>query len=735
MTFKEIFLAAAARLCRFITGGATMPPTANPQPEDLKDIQGNLFRGYNMKFAKYLFYRWETPQQGRDWIKTLLPDITTSEPWPNGNKPASALNVAFTHGGLKTLGLSPNALASFPDEFKQGMAARAALLGDFGNNDPAKWDKLLGSTNVHALVIIHATSDDIRRKVADDLEKRREKIEGVKLMFEEEGEGFDDHKEHFGFKDGISQPLIENADKLLGAKDSPPGGGKRTQAGDWAPLKAGEFILGYEDESGRVASLLNPIPTAISDPDPTSLLLPSPEGLWKNGTFLVFRKLEQDVAGFRSYLMEAAAKVFGSAGQANADRLGALMMGRWPSGCPVDLSANTDDTSIGNDELRNNNFSFEKDPKDPKDPPGGRCPLGAHIRRTNPRESPDPDPQNPIPNDPALGSNRHRLIRRGMPYGPKFDEKGNKEEKEKKRGLFFIALNASIARQFEFLQGFWVNSGEFQGLDRTDRDPIIGGNRDERDVLPKAMYEVQRGILGKTLNDKDIKGKVTGVHPGPVAAKYEYEMAPGSQLGNIDDLAKVLAQALKVASVRIEAPPSGKSVVGIEVPTHPEVPRKFTVPAGTKMPMAFNLPEFVTTRGGDYFFVPSKPALENLVKATVAYPSFRYEYGMLEKQISDPGRLALARLNLVTKWLVERAKMMFDELRAETPPVFTMPGYPAMRVPTVVIATKADDVRAILHENEVFTVAKYSEKMVKPKGPFILGMPDTRDPDPKKKAE
>ncbi len=633
----------------------------------LNDIQGNLLRGYNMGFAKYLFYRWETPTQGREWVKGLFPFITTSAPWPEGPKPASALNVAFTYQGLNALGLSPNALASFPEEFRKGMAARAPLLGDFGENDPAKWEKFLGSTNVHALVIVHATSEAVRQQEAAKLEALMKSVEGVTLLLQEEAAGLKglkglkdlkdlkdhkEHKEHFGFRDGISQPLIEKADGLLGLPPSPPGGGKRTKEGKWAPLKAGEFILGYEDESNRIASLLQPIPSAIADPEPTSLLLPSPEALWKNGTFLVFRKLKQNVAKFRDSMKKAAADVFPGDPKGH-ERLGALMMGRWPSGCPVDLSANTDDATKGGE----NNFWFDQEPK------GVRCPLGAHIRRTNPREGPDPHPQNPTPNDPALGSHRHRLIRRGMPYGEKLE---GEADDGKERGLFFIALNASIARQFEFLQGFWVNNGEFQGLDRTDRDPIIGGNRDERDVPPKDEK-------GNPLKDKNGNPRV-----------------------------------------------------------HPETPRKFTVPAGTPMPMAFNLPEFVTTRGGDYFFVPSMTALKNLAEATVAYPSFFFEYGLLEKQISDPGKLALARRNLATKWLIERAKMLFDELRAMRP-VFMMPGYPALGVPTIVIATKAVDVREILEKHEIFTVRLYSLKMDSPRGPFILGMPDTRDPQ--KKAE
>jgi Dyp-type peroxidase family len=383
--------------------------------------------------------------------------------------------------------------------------------------------------------------------------------------------------------------------------DSTKGGGKRTAEG-WKPLEVGEFVLGYKDESGRVPAF--PLPIELS----------------RNGTYLVFRKLRKNVTEFQKFLDDTAKIIFGPKAPDNAaDQLGALMMGRWQSGCPIDLSETRDNSAIGADPLRNNAFWSENDPK------GERCPVGAHIRRTNPREEVD------APG--ALGSNRHRMIRRGLHY----------EKNMQDRGSVFIALNASISRQFEFLQRFWINNGEFLRLDRNERDPVIGGNRDERDL-----------------------NKENG--------------------------------------------------------SHPETPRKFTMP-GKRFPVAFDLPDFVTVRGGDYFFVPSLTALNGL--AGGAFGSFLAEYKALETRVSDPGQLALARKNLLWSWLVGRPKEMFDELR-EKQPIFQMPGYEALRVWTVTIATKYADVKEILRKNNahVFSVKKYEEKMKPPRGPFILGMPD-----------
>jgi Dyp-type peroxidase family len=453
-----------------ITGSA-----ATPQVE-LDQIQGLVLREYEMGFAKYLFYGWNSPDQGRRWLKTLLSQgITFCAPWPS-HAPEHALNVALTFQGLKALGLAPASLATFPEEFRLGMAGRATILGDYDKSAPSRWEEGWRSS-IHAVVLIHGTQPGRRDGLASTVAKVLNGT-GATMLFEQDARELDGGKEHFGFKDGISQPWVNAA----GVQDHPTadvkGGGKWTAAG-WQPLKAGEFVLGYEDESGPVQNL------------------PSPVGLGRNGSYLVVRKLGKDVEQFHLFMKEQAERLW--PGDRDADkRLAALMMGRWQDGTPVDKAGTAND------------FHYDDDPS------GARCPLGAHIRRTNLRED--------TGTEGSLGSHRHRIIRRGLHYE---DSKSGTRD----RGSMFIAACASISRQFEFLQQFWVNDGEFLGLDRDERDPIIGVNRDVRD----------RGEDG----------------------------------------------------------------------SHPERKRKFAM-SGKLVPFVFDLPEFVTVRGGEYFFAPGRTALDGL---------------------------------------------------------------------------------------------------------------------------
>jgi deferrochelatase/peroxidase EfeB len=168
--------------------------------------------------------------------------------------------------------------------------------------------------------------------------------------------GIGSEGEHFGFADPISQPPIEGADI-----PSYPGDGVQEPDGTWRPLKPGEFLLGYEDEAG-----------------PDGVQGPAPFEFWRNGTYVVFRKLYQDVAAFRRYLARAAKALYGSDDPYHQDLVAAKMMGRWRSGCPLDLSPDRDDTAIASDPQRRNNFNYAGDDQ------GLRCPLGSHLRRVNP---------------------------------------------------------------------------------------------------------------------------------------------------------------------------------------------------------------------------------------------------------------------------------------------------------------------------------------------------------------
>jgi Dyp-type peroxidase family len=219
-------------------------------------------------------------------------------------------------------------------------------------------------------------------------------------------------------------------------KDSQPGQGKLTADGRWTPLATGELLLEYADEAGE-------LPVA-----------PLPHLLANNGTFMVYRKLHQNVATFRKYLKEKGALYSGG-----PDKLASKFIGRWRDGTPVELSPDEPSPAIVQDKNRNVNFVFGNDLD------GARCPFGAHIRRTNPRD--------------AFGFNgklinRRRVSRRGMPYGPYTpDEQPGSDNEE--HGIIFMALNASLFRQFEFVQQQWIEYGN-DSRQGNDKDIVLGNH-------------------------------------------------------------------------------------------------------------------------------------------------------------------------------------------------------------------------------------------------------------------
>jgi Dyp-type peroxidase family len=250
-------------------------------------------------------------------------------------------------------------------------------------------------------------------------------------------------KEHFGFRDGISQPA------LFGDPATPLPGQD--------VLQPGEIILGYRNEYGCL-----PISPTVAATVRGADALPAMgerRDLGRNGTYLVFRKLAQDVAGFWRWI-DAQAHV------GEPEWLAARCMGRWPSGAPLALSPHRDDAALGADTRRNNLFGFDHDRA------GLGCPLGSHVRRANPR---DGHPAIPDPEESQRVVNRHRIVRRGRPYGPSLAQPRGGVDDGIDRGLLFVALNASIKRQFEFVQQTWLTNEKFAGLD-DDKDPMVGDN-------------------------------------------------------------------------------------------------------------------------------------------------------------------------------------------------------------------------------------------------------------------
>jgi Dyp-type peroxidase family len=252
-------------------------------------------------------------------------------------------------------------------------------------------------------------------------------------------------RENFGFRDGFSQPAIRGAP---GRADRGQGVAIHRLDGGWRPLEPGEFVLGYHDEDG-----------VLPDAPPPPFA--------RNGTFMVYRKLEQNVPAFNDLVERVARQHF----DGNRRLVAAKIAGRWQDGTPLMLHPYVDEGSGAREVL--NDFRYSDDPK------GRVCPLGAHVRRANPRDG--------LPGG-AARTRRHRILRRGIPYAGR-----------RRRGLIFVCFNASIARQFEVVNG-WLNDGDVFGLGR-EPDVLAGARRGNRRVLmtiqgdPPVIFESRRPLV------------------------------------------------------------------------------------------------------------------------------------------------------------------------------------------------------------------------------------------------
>jgi Dyp-type peroxidase family len=415
---------------------------------ELSDVQGLIARGYaDLKVATYVLLRIDDAASARAWLGGIADQIS-----PAPARPAeSAVNVAFTATGLATLGLGADAVNQFSDEFTAGMTTphRRRMFGDVGPSAPESW--LWGGPTTPApdvLLALIARDADVLHERYSTLAASFAGVSAIQTL----ESGFDlDGKEHFGFADGISQPTIEG---LSDRKDTPPN-----------TIRTGEFILGYVNEYG----LYTDRPLLARRQDPSRLLPLDVQGsgkadLGRNGTYLVFRQLAQDVRGFWRFVDSAARSVDGSDDPDRRVWLASHMVGRWPSGAPVTLAPDTDDPLLATA----NDFTYQY-----SDAFGFNCPVGAHVRRAHPRDSLDPAPG--TARSVELDK-RHRLLRRGREYGPPVPPDSlyaGPPADDPERGLYFISLGANIGRQFEFAQHSWVNNPKFDQL-YDEPDPVVG---------------------------------------------------------------------------------------------------------------------------------------------------------------------------------------------------------------------------------------------------------------------
>ena len=426
---------------------------------ELDDIQaGALHPRPSPYVGTYLLLRLDDRTAGRTLVRRLLPlldsGLGSAEP-ANG----AWVTVAFTYHGLKALGVGQDSLDSFAPEFQQGMAARAAELGDVGESAPSKWDQPLGTSDVHVAVAVLAPDAARLENAAHKLRRAHQDLAGVELIWRQDCYQLPTGRTSFGFKDGIGQPAVE-------------GSGLPSSRPSEAPLKAGEIILGYPDETGE----LSPMPT--------------PEILGRNGTYVVFRKLHTRVAAYRRYLRAKAAN------REEEALLGAKIVGRWQSGTPLALAAVRDDPDLGADPARNNDFGYADDLR------GLRCPAGAHARRANPRDSLD--------QDGSVNVRLHRMIRRGTSYGPMLPD-GVLDDDGIDRGIMFVFAGAHLHRQFEFVKTQWLNDGIFIGAP-AESDPLVGPHD---------------GSGFMTVPQIPIRRRLTQIPPFVVTRGGEYCFAPG----------------------------------------------------------------------------------------------------------------------------------------------------------------------------------------------------------------
>lgn len=434
---------------------------AELKAEDMKDIQGFVISGYaHLPCVNYLLLRVDDAAAARRWLGQLVNQVTTSE----GKELISCLNVAITHGGLRRLGLPEETLDTFSRPFVEGMATphRSRILGDGADNAPANWDwgGNMESDPTRAIDILLLLFGNDETTLATLVSEHRSGLAtgGLTEVFALGAGRQPDIHEHFGFADGMGQPAIEGT----------------IQSRDAAArniIKTGEILLGYVNDYGKLAD--TPSLKATLDPQNTLLDLPAvdeteqslPPGergtvrrdLGRNGTYLVFRQLAQHVAKFCHFLDEATRTLDGELDANAGDRLAAKFVGRWQSGAPLVLSPDADNPALG----RVDDFGYRDN-----DAHGFKCPIGSHVRRSNPRDTLGPDGPTAL-----ATANRHRILRRGRSYGVRPEDR--RVDDGVSRGLHFLCLNSDIERQFEFVQQTWCNNPVFGGLDG-EVDPLVG---------------------------------------------------------------------------------------------------------------------------------------------------------------------------------------------------------------------------------------------------------------------
>jgi Dyp-type peroxidase family len=433
-----------------------------------------------MPFSNILLCKIDDAGKFRMWLASVLPTISRGDV----KDKELEVNIAFTYEGFKTLGLHTILKVPFSREFEEGMSDenRSRLLGDF---DPKtkqskvngwEWKDGESENTLHMILLMYGKEEHLVENYCSELNMCFSE-NGFRIIKRLLTIKLDERREHFGFRDGISQPFI--------SEFSSGNNTKKQSDTENNTVALGEFLLGYPNQYQK----LTQSPTIT---DPTT------GHEWefgKNGTYLVMRQLEQDVKEFWHYMVDQSKNADGSTNMEAAITLASKIVGRWPGGAPLTCSPYHDEISMA----EKNDFLFEFH----KDENFGKCPFGAHIARVNPRDALAKKPK-----EAFNVASHHRILRRGRSYGKPFItsmkpeellSKANDEQEE--RGLHFICLNANISRQFEFVQSTWINNNKFSGL-YNDADQLSGTNISD--------FTIQQRPVTRHLKDVPAYVKVRG---------------------------------------------------------------------------------------------------------------------------------------------------------------------------------------------------------------------------------
>lgn len=461
---------------------------------NLSNIQGNSLGGFLKDHRIMLFLQFTDAAKARVWLKGMACNISTSEEVLKFNDlfklirkskgiegvvRATWTNIAFTAKGFKALGVPDFEINQFPDAFREGMAARANKIGDVGPSAPSHWIAPFATPNiVHAVLIVESdTPGDLNPAVTGTtLAQYKKSIDdtagAVKIVYTQLGQIRADQPghEHFGFKDGVSQPGIRGIDAPKDPITNPNQGNPGQDL-----LHPGEFILGYPTQ------IDTPDPNVDGpNPNPGEISMNGPR--WsKDGSFLVFRRLRQDVKGFRDQVDHLATTIGW-----HKDLTGASLVGRYASGCPLErlvsqqgtvTPSQTDpgiaDPDAANNDLVNNFFEYGEDVE------GKLVPRAAHIRKAYPRDQVGTKESG---TDTESRTQTHRLLRRGLPYGNSLGASPGGGPNDD-RGLLFLCYQQDIEKQFEFVQSAWVNDPNFPCPDAGTGDCPGSGQPDGQDPI------------------------------------------------------------------------------------------------------------------------------------------------------------------------------------------------------------------------------------------------------------